>query len=510
MTVVLGELPFFRELEAVALGTPDAEAFIDQERRVSYREMVDTVAHRAAVLRRSGLQPRDRVALIGENSADYVMTAFSVWVAGGVLVTIYPSIPLKDLAYTIADADPVLVLTDASTDKAVREAARTGLPVARLDDEALGSPTVATDVVPTPTDLREPLALICYSSGTTSRPKAIMLGHHALYNGSRVYADMWGLQPQDITLVSLPMAWLYGLVTSSMSTLLVGGTVLPLRRSKPENVANAIEKIGVTIFPSVTTVLGKLARFLDSGDRRWDLSSLRLIISGGEPRNEQAFALLRRFTAIPVHDTYCPSESFPLVTYDPRQDPEPRPGSAGLLVPNALMRVVDPEGNEVAAGQPGEAIVSGPGLLLGYWNDPDLSVESVSEDGWYVTKDLVRVDAEGYVHVVGRLSDMIIRGGSNVSPAEVESALRGHAAVADAAVVGQPDPDYGEEVVAAVQLQHGSQVEDVELREFVAERLASFKVPTRFVRVDELPLNDTTQKINRAKVRAMLGEGLRS
>ncbi|MFC5337096.1 class I adenylate-forming enzyme family protein [Leucobacter denitrificans] len=501
---------YYSELSAIAHATPDAIAFIDGEDHVTYSEMRETVEDRAAQLRSGGLQAGGRVAIIAENSANFIMTAIAVWVARGVLVTIYPSIPQKDLESTLADSDPVLVLSDTGTEDLVRGAVREGLPITLIDTADFVVESVATDVAPTPTDLREPLSLICYSSGTTSRPKAIMLSARALYNGARVYADVWGLQSHDVTLVSLPMAWLYGLDTSSMSTLLVGGTVVSLRRSRPELIAEAIERRRVTIFPTVTTVLGKLARFLDSDERRWDLSSLRLIVSGGEPRNEQAFNLLRKYTSIPVHDTYCPSESFPLITYDPRLDPEPKQGSAGRIVPNALMRVVDAEGRDVAPGETGEALASGPGLMLGYWNDPELTAESLTDDGWYKTKDLVRVDSDGYVYVVGRLSDMIIRGGSNVSPGEVESTLREHNSVLEAAVVGVPDPEYGEEVVAVIQLADGADIADEELEAFVTERLARFKVPSRFVRVDELPLNSTTQKINRSKVRQMLQEGVRS
>ncbi|MGO1543220.1 MAG: class I adenylate-forming enzyme family protein [Gulosibacter sp.] len=504
MLATLGQLPYFQELWSIADSTPSATAFIDADRKISYAEMVEIVNQRAHALLTAGLGEGDRVALVAENSADYVLTAFAVWVAKGVLVTIYPSIPAKDVQATIADADPVLVLTDERTHDLVLASVRAGMHTSRIDSEEFVVQGLASSAEPTPFNLREPLHLICYSSGTTSRPKAIMLSAHALHNGAKVYGEVWGLESRDVTLVALPMAWLYGLVTSAMSTLRVGGTVVPLRRSKPELVAETIQRRGVTVLPTVTTVLGKLAWFLENEERRWDLSSLRLIISGGEPRNEQAFTMLREYTGIPVHDTYCPSESFPLITYDPRRDPQPRSGSAGRLVPSAQMRVVDVNGKDVATGEPGEALVTGPGLLLGYWNDPDLTQESIVDGVWYRTHDLVRVDADGYVYVVGRLSDMIIRGGSNVSPGEVESALRQHPAIENAAVVGQPDPDYGEEVVAVVQLSAGASVGDEALRTFVAERLASFKIPTTFVRVNELPMNETTLKINRSKVRQML------
>ncbi|MFF1831497.1 class I adenylate-forming enzyme family protein [Paenarthrobacter sp. NPDC058040] len=501
-----GGLVYLEEFTRVALARPDATAIASDDRRITYGEMHQSVLQRAEALRLAGLQPGERVSLIAENSAAYVITSLAVWAAQGVLVTIYPSTAPADLAATIADSDPVLVLCDSVTDSVVRQSTREGLPVESIDGNF--RPTkVASGTKANPEGLREPLHLVCYSSGTTSRPKAIMISESALHNGARTYAEVWGLTSDDVSIICLPMAWLYGLNSTTMATLLVGGTVVPLRRAKPEILAHAIEKYKATFFPAVTTIITKLVAFLEESAEQHDLSSLRLIVSGGEPRNEPAFDRFRKYSGVPVHDTFCASECFPLITYDPVRDPEPKHGAAGRLVPRSRLKVVNEAGNEVAVGEVGEALSQGPGLMLGYWNDPEQTAAALTPDGWYRTKDLVRVDEQGYVSVAGRKSDMIIRGGSNISPAEVEQVLKEHPSVDDVAVVGQPDPIYGEQVVAVIELANGEALDADGLRAFAAERLSAYKVPTVYKAIEQLPSNNTTQKVNRREVKKLLENG---
>lgn len=490
---------FVAALEVVAAQHGEATAIVDGDRHITFAALATEVENRCSQLTGAGLRTGDRVALVAENSADYLTSAFAVLKAGGVLVTIYPSSPPADLAFCIADADPVLVLVDEHTAAVVADALPETMPVVDVTGR-FEVRNLRSDAAPSPEGLRAPLYLICYSSGTTSRPKAIMLSAESVFNGADVYADVWHLSASDTSVVALPMAWLYGLATTSMATLLRGGCVLVLRRSHPELLADAIASHRATFIAGVTTMFAKLVSYLDELETAPDLTSLRLCVSGGEPRNEAAFDRFEALSGTPVHDTFCASECFPLITYDPVADPRPVRGSAGRLVPGSLLRVVDEAGEDVAPGEVGEALAGGPGLFLGYWNDPELTRDALTADGWYRHQDLVRVDPDGYVYVVGRLSDMIIRGGSNVSPAEVEHVLRDHAAVRDVAVVGLPDDVYGQRVVAAVVVANGERLDSEELAALARSRLASFKVPTDFVRVDRLAVNATTGKVNRRAV----------
>jgi long-chain acyl-CoA synthetase len=291
-----------------------------------------------------------------------------------------------------------------------------------------------------------------------------------------------------------------------MATLSAGGRVTIARRADPDDLLRRMIEHRVTFFPAVTTIFTKLVETVEHRDGSPDLSRLRLCISGGEPRNEAAFARWQTLSGCPVHDVYASSECFPVVTYDPARDPQPRPGAAGRVVADAELRVVGEDGRDVERHDVGEAWTRGPAMSIGYWGDPELTRHAFTADGWYRTGDLVRVDELGYVQVVGRLTDMIIRGGANVSPAEVEAVLVAGDDVIEAAVVGIPHPDYGQEVVAAVVVRPGHGVDEHALRQRCAGALARYKLPTRIELVDRLPRNEHTGKVHRRAVEALFTE----
>ncbi|MBT2550242.1 class I adenylate-forming enzyme family protein [Arthrobacter sp. ISL-65] len=490
-------------LEYIAGQYPEKTAIVDGDTFTSYKDLQASIERRSAVLLAAGLKPGYRVALVAESSADYLSTALAVWRSGGVLVTVYPSSGPEDLEYSIATSDPALIVISESVDRAHIAPAARNAPI--VDIVGFQVTEVRHDALPNPEGLREPLSMICFSSGTTSRPKAIMLSAAAVYNCAKTYGEVWHLSPDDKAIICLPMAWLYGLASTSLAVLVSGGTVVIVRRARPDMIAPAIEEHSATFLAGVTATFGKLAQYaeLRAGDKP-AFPSLRLCISGGEPRNEAAFSRWQAQTGLPVLDAYCASECLPLVTYDPVANPTPQPGSAGKLVPRSKLKVLDADGAEVPTGQVGEAYSTGPGLMLGYWRDEEQTRTVITEDGWYRTKDLVRVDEDGFVYVVGRLSDVIIRGGTNISPAEVERVLQQHASVGEVAVVGLPDDVYGQRVVAAVVPRGLAPLDEAELKEFAAARLSSYKVPSEFIAVDSLPVNSTTGKVNRRDVATLL------
>ncbi len=490
---------FLARLDDVTARRPESAALIDGDGSMTYAQLSATIAERASDLTAAGLRPGDRVALIAENSTSFLCNAFAVWAAGGILVTVYPSSGSADLAYCVERSDPALVLTDEATADRVAAAISADRPRASIDAPA-PLPAVRARTIDNPRGLRAPISLVCFTSGSSDRPKAIMHSAEGLVGGLDAYADMWRLDERDTMLVCLPMAWLFGLATASMAALMRGGRAVPLRRAQPELILDAVDRHAVTVLPGVTTMFVKLVEHLEGSEAVPALPSLRFCVSGGEPRNEAVFDRWTALTGRPIHDTYCSSECFPLITYDPVVDPVPRRGSAGRLVPPARLRVVDEKGAEVATGAVGEAICTSPGLFLGYWGDPDQSKAAMTPDGWYRQQDLVRVDDDGYVYVVGRLSDMIIRGGNNVSPGEVERVLGEHPDVVQACVVGMPDQRYGQRVEAAVIPARGRTPVGSELSAFVAEHLAAYKVPAAYHFVDHLPLNPTTGKVDRRAV----------
>jgi long-chain acyl-CoA synthetase len=274
---------------------PNDLAIIDGPQRVTYQELWAGIETCAAWLRQVGVASGDRVALVAENSAEYLTWAAAVWRAGAVLVTIYPSSTRNDLTYCLESCDPVLVLADEHTEASVRRAAGADVPVAVIS-RARDAVALRQAVLDNPETPGGRLGLICYTSGTTSRPKAVMVSVEALHNGATTYADLWHLGPADRTVVALPMAWLYGLDSTSFATLVRGGTVIVLRRGRPELMAEAISTHRATFLPGVTTMFTKLVDYLDSSATKPDLTSLRVCLSAGEPRNERAFSRWRDYT----------------------------------------------------------------------------------------------------------------------------------------------------------------------------------------------------------------------
>jgi long-chain acyl-CoA synthetase len=485
----------------VADAAPETEAVVAGDHRLSFAELVSEALGFAGRLVASGLEPGERVGLYAANSAEYLVIAVGTWMAGGVLATVYPDFGPSELEYALGNAAPRILVADLGRRSAAEAATRaTGVTCEVWPTDALGdAPPLAR---PVEVDTRAP-GLICYTSGSTARPKPVTHSHGGVADGVRAYAEVWHLGARDRTLVCLPLAWLYGLTTAAMTTLIAGGTVVVLPRYNPVAVMDALRREQVTFFPGVTTMFSKLVRYIGEEAPDAETRSLRLCVSGGEPRNESAFAHWRELTGCSVHDTYCASECWPVVTYDPVAEPEPVAGSAGIVVPGARMRVVDKSGADAPPGEIGVGLWRAPALMLGYWNEPELTATALTEDGWYRSGDFVRVDSDGHVYVMGRASDLIIRGGSNVSPAEVESVLGRHPDIVEAAVIGIPDPIYGQQVAAAVVVAPGGRFDPDLFAAFCAAELAGYKIPTVFREFTALP-RGATGKVARREIAARL------
>jgi long-chain acyl-CoA synthetase len=482
-------------------------AIIDGAVRLSYAELDAHINDAVQRLAGHGVGDGDRVMMVADNSWRYLVSAFAVWRANATLVTVYSSSRPIEIGAAAKATSPKLVIASPRTLEAVRSAVGEAVPV--WDMESTSAPAATTEAARRSHRGAEAAAdtspaLVCYTSGSTAQPKAVMHTSASLYRAAAAYQRLWHLGADDVILVPLPMAWAYGLVTTSMSMLIGGGTVVVLARGNPSEMLSAMSTHRVTVFAGVTTMFVKLVEALQTVDQpRADIASLRFCVSAGEPRNEPVFEQWREHTGVAVHDLWASSECFPVATYDPSLEPAPRPGSAGRVVEGAQLRVVDSDGCDVKPGEVGEAWTRGPALMTGYWADPERTAKAL-EEGWFHTGDLVHVDREGYVYVVGRSTDVIIRGGSNVSPAEVEAVLCAHPQVREAVVIGMPDSRYGERVVAVLVAAPEAPTDD-ELTAYCREHLASYKVPSEFVFTDRLPHHPSTGKVSRRDVAALLG-----
>ena len=497
-------------LQQKAIDCPERIAVIDGDQHVTYGQLHRRARAIELALLDDGVEAGDRVALVAENSADYLAAAMGIWLCGGICATVYPSFGQRELDYVFTNASPTVVLTDADRVATTQDAAnRAGSPASVNRLEEFGA-ALAHGTAADRTAEAGACALICYTSGTTSQPKPVAHSHAGLAAAASAYADVWRIETDDRVVVAMPMAWVFGLVPTSLATLIRGGTVVVLPHFNPIRMLAALETHAVTVLPAVTTMIVKLLSYAKGLNRPLRLDSLRFCVAGGEARNEVAFDAWRELTGCPVHDVYAASECFPVITYDPVCDPEPRPRAAGRIVRGAKMRVVDEHGRDLQQGEIGEALWKGPAMMLGYWNEPELSAAAMSDGNWYRPRDQVKVDSDGYVFVVGRSSEMIIRGGSNVAPAEVEAVLRDHTDVLEAVVVGVPDPAYGERVVAAVVLRDDAALDSEALADHCAVALAPYKVPSSFQEFSAFPRN-ASGKVSRTEISAVvsLDEGAR-
>ena len=340
--------------------------------------------------------------------------------------------------------------------------------------------------------------MLLYTSGTTGQPKGAELTHGNLSTNANVSAEtLVELTPEDVVMGCLPLFHCFGLTCGLNASVSVGACLTLIPRFDAEKALEVIGRDQVTVFEGVPTMYAGMLNAPDA--KSYDVSSLRTCISGGSAMPVEVMKSFEDAFDCIVLEGYGLSETSPVASFN-RPDLERKPGSIGVPVRGCEMKLVDDDGKDVEQGEVGEIAIKGENVMKGYWGREDATKESIP-DGWFRSGDMAKQDEDGYYFIVDRKKDLIIRGGYNVYPREVEEALYEHEAVAEVAVIGVPHDDLGEEVGAAVALKKGQSVDEDELREFAKERLAAYKYPRHLWIVDELP-KGPTGKILRREVEA--------
>lgn len=493
------------ERQAELNRTKTAVVLPETRSRVSYAELVEGAARVAGGLRRLGVGPGDRVAVLALNGLPVLELLFACGRLGSVFVPLNYRLTEPELRWIVASAEPTLLCYEEAFGSAARAVARdAGVRLIALEPSTTDAVEYASlrAAEPIPGEQVSPETPWCvlYTGGTTGRPKGAVLTHGSILWNALNTVLSWGLHPDDVAPIFTPLFHTGGLNVFALPLLLAGGTIVVPRRFDPGLALALLVQERVTLLFLVPTMFQMLADV--PGFAEADLSSIRWAISGGAPCPDRLWDIYRSKVRV-FKQGYGLTEVGPNNFATPDDWAERKRGSVGRPTLFVRCRVVDLAGRDVGVGEVGELLLAGPMVCAGYWRNPEDTARALDGE-WFRTGDLVRYDEDGYFYVVDRKQDLIISGGENVYPAEVEEALYAHPDVVEAAVVGQPDAHWGEAVVAVVVLKPGATTTKAELAEHCRARLARYKVPKRF-EVREALSKSAAGKILRAEVRRQLG-----
>ncbi len=485
--------------EKIFLRTPDGLT-------IRYRQMLSASARYAHALTTLGVEPGDRVALQMEKSPAYLFIYLACLRAGAVFLPLNTAYTPHELSYFLSDARPKILVCDPERREALAEAAQKA--DVRIVTHGQGQDGDLFDLAfPSPPDFSnaergpDDLAAILYTSGTTGRSKGAMLSHDNLSANARVLVDYWRFTAEDALIHALPVYHTHGLFVATNCVLLAGASMVFLPKFDAGGIIDIMRNRGGTVLMGVPTFY---TRLLDEPDlTREACAGMRLFISGSAPLLAETHREWRERTGFAILERYGMTETN-MNTSNP-YDGERIAGTVGKPLPGVSLRIAHPEsGAAIPQGDIGMIEVKGPNVFKGYWKMPEKTLSEFRPDGYFITGDLGKIDEKGYVHIVGRGKDLIISGGLNIYPKEIEAELDSIDGIVESAVIGLPDADFGESVAAVIVREKGSEVDEAQIRAALQDRLAKFKWPKKIVFVDDLPRN-TMGKVQKTLLRAEYG-----
>jgi malonyl-CoA/methylmalonyl-CoA synthetase len=502
---------FLARLEAKMRAAKDAPAFETADGSIlTYAGLLDQVARAAAALKSLGLKPGDRVMAQVEKSLPSVYLYLATLKIGAVYNPLNSAYTAAELEYFIGDAEPKVIVASAERIAEIEPAAAAhkvrSLLTMAPDGSGSFSELAAGQRPLRRTAKREPddLASLIYTSGTTGRSKGAMITHRNITSNAETLHAYWGFVPGDVLLHALPIFHVHGLFVALHTALLNGSRILWMPKFDLEELMRLLPR--ATVLMGVPTFYTRLLGSSAFGPKH--CKKLRLVISGSAPLLAETHRDFTQRTGLKILERYGMTETG-MSTSNP-YDGDRVPGTVGYALPKVRVRVADAKGHRVAAGDTGVLEVKGPNVFKGYWRNPKKTREEFRKDGFFITGDLATMDKDGRVTIVGRAKDLIITGGFNVYPKEIESELNELPGVDESAVVGVPHPDFGEGIVAVITALPGKKPPaEAEILKVLAKRLAKFKLPKRVFVAKELPRNSMgkVQKVELAKQYADLFKG---
>lgn len=468
---------------------PDRAALRLDESILRYRDLDSLSARMAGLLAARGVTPGDRVGIMLPNVPHFAVVYYAVLRAGAVAVPMNVLLKERETAFYLSDSQAKVVIVWHEFEQAAAagagEAATDCLVVRPGEFEEL---LATAEPLETPAAREDSdTAVILYTSGTTGSPKGAELTHANLLHNIGCIVDMLTLTADDVIIGALPLFHAFGQTVGLNAAVAAGACLTLIPRFSPTAMLDIVARDRVTIFQGVPTMFAAALHC----EARPDSSSLRLCVSGGSAMPVEVMRSFEDTFGCTILEGYGLSETSPSASFN-HPDRERKPGSIGTPIDGVEMKLVDVNDDDI-----GEIAIRGRNVMKGYWNRPDATAAAIDSDGWFHTGDLARVDADGYYFIVDRSKDMIIRGGYNVYPREIEELLYEHPDVREAAVVGVPDAILGEEVGAAIALVPSATTDAAAIQDFVKAQLAGYKYPRRIWFVDELPKGPTGKILKR-------------
>ncbi len=479
-----------------AARVPDSPAVRLGDAGLSYAELDERSARLATLLRERGVERGDRVGVMLPNVLEFPVAYYGVLRAGGVVVPMNVLLKRREIAFYLEDSGAKLLLAWHGFAGEAREgAADAGAETIEVEPESFAAMLAEHEPVPGLADTAaDDTAVILYTSGTTGKPKGAELTHANLHRNADVTSrTTCGIAEGDVVFGGLPLFHSFGQTVSMNASLMVGACLTLVPRFDPGEALETMQRDGVTHFYGVPTMYGALLHH--PGRESYDTSALRTCITGGASMPVEVLRGFEDAFGAIVLEGYGLSETSPVACSN-HPGHERKPGSIGTPLEGVEMRVVDEDDNDLAQGEVGEIVIRGHNVMKGYWQRPDATAEAM-RGGWFHSGDMARIDEEGYFYIVDRKKDLIIRGGYNVYPREVEEVLYEHPKIREAAVVGVPHDEWGEEIGAAVVLHEGEELAPEEVGAYVKERIAAYKYPRLVWFVDELPKGPTGKILKR-------------
>ncbi|WP_138419604.1 class I adenylate-forming enzyme family protein [Aquibacillus sediminis] len=497
------------ETQVEAFG--DQEFLYDLQTRLTYKEFNQEVNKLVTGLQNLGVKKGDKIGVCLPNWYENVMIFFASAKIGAILVPFNPMYRSKEIEYILKNSEPkVLFIKDTfSTNVGIDLAASivdTIISVRFDQDDLLSFQQLVDNATPTDPvipslNVDEDLYCILYTSGTTGLPKGVMTTHRSVVHSANTLVQEMKITEQDVFVTPAPIFHIFGIVCNLMAALASGGRMILMERFHPQKILELIEQEKVTVHQGVPTMF--LKELEQGNPENYDLSTLRVGVTGGAPITSSQMKRVREELGFNLLQSFGTSETGSLTLSDDKGEEQAILESLGKPIDGVKVKIVDQSRTPVPIGFVGEIAVHSVGNMKGYYKLPEETAKVLDEDGFYYTGDLGKLDDQLNLYFVGREKELIIRGGFNIYPQEIETVLKLHQAVSEVAVFGEPDQVLGEISIAAVKLVEGATLTEEEMKNFIAEHLAKYKVPSRIIFVDEFPVT-ASGKIQKAALKKQL------